>query len=416
MAVKESNAVCSPLALGLASVLTGWLGSVPAAQWDLYTVANTNELMRVDPDTCAATTIGITQDSVTGPVRRIRGLAYDPTGTMYGITREGDLVTVDLFSAMTTDLNLSVDITGIEPFWSGLAFRGAPDNALYAANASGHELVRIDLNTMTSAQAGCTGLAPSCSTGQILGLDFHPDPLDGRLYAANRTNHNIVELVPDPLNPTSSVLYFTWGGATSGVLNPQAIAFHPESHVLYGICESGTFSSERLVTYSAPGMNSTTRCILPFGILENVGGGEDTYGWGGLAFAPCGNEDGWEENDTCGDSAALPPFATWSLFVSKLDRDWYRMLVPARSKLNVYMYFAHADGDIDVRLYKKCGGALLFSGEGSNDNEAFVWTNLGHAAREVFLQVRINDSSVRDCNYYGLGWHTTRLPGRHRRR
>ena len=60
----------------------------------LYTVTDQNELAAVDVGTLSTTIIGVTRDTNSGPKRRIRGLAYDAANSiLYGMTREGDLVT-----------------------------------------------------------------------------------------------------------------------------------------------------------------------------------------------------------------------------------------------------------------------------------------------------------------------------------
>ena len=111
------------------------IASVPGQL--LYTVTNANKLAAVNvslmPLASGTTIIGVTQDSVSGPVRRIRGLAYDIANKiMYGMTREGVLVKVDIFTGKTTPL-LSFGAVG--DFWSGLAFDGT--NKLYTTNAFG---------------------------------------------------------------------------------------------------------------------------------------------------------------------------------------------------------------------------------------------------------------------------------------
>ncbi len=87
-----------------------------------------------------------------------------------------------------------------------------------------------------------------------------------------------------------------------GVNNPQAITFHPATGILYAIHDHFSMSNNAaLSTYDFTAEMATELCELPFGIVESVGGGNDTYGWGGLAFGPkCSGLfcDGFESGDT----------------------------------------------------------------------------------------------------------------------
>jgi hypothetical protein len=260
----------------------------------LYAVTNANQLAAIDVDNaCATTIIGVTRDTASGPVRRIRGLAYDAVSdNMYGMTREGDLVSVNRLTAATTFL-FAVSPHGSPPnFWSGLAFNGT--NKLYSTNAFGaHELVEIT-NATSATVVGSTAF--SGTPLQILGLDFYPSsaplipptfngthPALSVLYGSNRNNDNIVVV-----NAGNGAVTMPMGNHTVGVNNLQEIAFHPETGALYAIHDRFSSSNNAaLSTYNFTTEMSTELCELPFGIVETVGGGNDTYGWGGLAFAPC---------------------------------------------------------------------------------------------------------------------------------
>ncbi|MFT4541184.1 MAG: hypothetical protein ACI835_003645 [Planctomycetota bacterium] len=264
----------------------------------LYTVADTNELMRVNVSTCTATAIGVTRDTPTGTVRRIRGLAYDTAHeTLYGMTREGDLVTVDPLTAQTSFVTSIAGITGAPAteFWSGLSIEsGVFEETLYTTSAfGGRELVQISLilpgHFPFAAVIGSTAHS-SGSALQTLGVAMYPptapptvgNPFLGSLYTANRSNMNISEL-----DRLTGELTFPMGNHTMGVNNPQAITFHPETGVLYSIHDhSAGNNNAALATYDFTAEMATTICVLPFGIVESVGGGNDTYGWGGLAFIP----------------------------------------------------------------------------------------------------------------------------------
>lgn len=256
---------------------------------NMLTVSNTNELMRVDLATLSATSMGVTEDPGGGPVRRIRGLAFVGS-TLYGMTREGNLVTIDPLTAQTAFVHsVHTSSPTAEQFWSGLTHRveGGTD-VLYTVNAfggmTGQELARIDLSgTVSHTIQGPTSWTPGSVT-QMLGVTFAT--VDGvqKLVASNRQNMNVVEM--DPLDGSFD---FTWDNATSGVNNNQQIGVHPGTGVIWGIHDfsfDAALSTFDLDTTAGTQL-ATLEGILPFGIIESVGGGNDTYGWGGIAFMEC---------------------------------------------------------------------------------------------------------------------------------
>ena len=290
---KKLRPLMALLALAVA-VLTA-NAQAQAGTWDLLTVSNTNTLMRVDINSSTSpfpsTIVGVTQDapSAGGTVRRIRGLAFAGT-TLYGITREGDLVTVDEHTGQTTFVYSIGTGSPTTQFWSGLTYDPLT-NALYTVNAFGgltdQNLVRIHLGPPpTHTVQGATTLVGGTFAFQMLGVAFMdlggPTPT---LLASNRQNENIVEM-----NPATGEFMFTWGNVVSGVPNPQQIAVNPGTGVLWAINDhSQTSSNASLSTFTPATMQSTNAGELPFGIVETVGGGNDTLGWGGMAFTPHGN-------------------------------------------------------------------------------------------------------------------------------
>lgn len=281
----------------------------------LFTVSNANQLMSVDvnghvvgtPFNLVTKGIGVTQDAGGGPIRRIRGLAYDDTNAiMYGMTREGDLVDVNLNTGTTAHLFTLPPLplaNSAGDFWSGLAFDGT--SKFYTTDAYGErlaEITRLSSSTFTAALVGSTRLTMVGSTviasptgRQVLGLDFYPasapvppptfngtHPTAGVLYGSNRTNDNIVAV--DTSTGDLTGLY----EFTTDVNNLQEIAFHPNTGVLYSIHDNFSTSNlhATLSTYDFSTGKGTELGELPFGIVEHTCCGNDTYGWGGLAFAP----------------------------------------------------------------------------------------------------------------------------------
>jgi uncharacterized repeat protein (TIGR01451 family) len=262
----------------------------------LYTISNTNVLEAIDVVTHAVTTIGVTQDNPAIPARRIRGLAYDSAADiLYGMTREGDLVKVDRTTGQTTFLYSLVTGDPATEFWSGLAFDGS--NHLFTTNAFGrHELVELTRtgNSFSETFVGSTNFGAG-SVLQILGLDYYPssapavpatfngtDPTTGVLYGSNRNNNNIVVV-----SASTGAVTMPFGNQSVGVSNMQEIAFDPVTGELYAIDDHSSQSSNAaLSVYNFTTVTSTEWGELPFGIVESLGAGGETYGWGGLAFAP----------------------------------------------------------------------------------------------------------------------------------
>jgi hypothetical protein len=69
-------------------------------------------------------------------------------------------------------------------------------------------------------------------------------------------------------------------------------------------------------------------------------------------------DDELEENDICLQATLLADGFYGHLFVSKVDFDWYEIVLPAAGNLHVEAQFAHASGDIDIYLYDSCPGVI----------------------------------------------------------
>ena len=119
---------------------------------------------------------------------------------------------------------------------------------------------------------------------------------------------------------------------------------------------------------------------------------------------PCtsGIDDGLEENDTCASALALPLGGYAPLFVSKTDRDYYELLLPAGETLDVSCNFPHWLGDIDIFLRDACGGSVLAQGISATDNEHVQWVNTTGSLAVLQLEVQVWSGSDGDCNTYGL--------------
>ena len=152
---------------------------------------DTNTLVSVDLGSLAnglftATTKGpTTLQGSGGQTAEIRGLAYDNNNhTMYGITAQGVLATVNLHTGATAPVYTLQGYAQNE--WSGLVFDGT--NTFYAVNAFGNQMVAINPFNHTATVVGNTNYLNSPQ--QILGLASS----GGVLYGSDRTIDNLVTI------------------------------------------------------------------------------------------------------------------------------------------------------------------------------------------------------------------------------
>lgn len=257
---------------------------------------DTNTLMSFTLPSTTATPMGLGQHQYNA---EIRGLAFDNyNNTLYGITAQGVLVTVDKTTGIVTPTTLTLSSTTNE--WSGLAFDG--QNTLYAVNAYGsNELVAIDVPNLTWTVIGHTIFTYGGQKipQQILGLAYSAS---GVLYGSDRSIDNVV-------------IISTQGGGvsipynhTGGVTNFQEIGFDP-SGTLYVVFDHGAPHNDAgFAKFDFTTGTATEVGGLNFEIDFDGVGGNSTYGAGGFAFvssclAPPSNMVAWYPFDTA-------PFAT----------------------------------------------------------------------------------------------------------
>jgi len=126
-----------------------------------------------------------------------------------------------------------------------------------------------------------------------------------------------------------------------------------------------------------------------------------------LVEAQCPLDDSFEDNDDCASAVIAPLGLTSGLVVhgaaSTLDRDfWIIQNVPDGHELIIDVLFAHANGNIDARLYSNsnCSG-LVAVGSSSTSNENLAEINSTGATKDYYLMV-LGSSAAFDCNNYDL--------------
>ena len=110
------------------------------------------------------------------------------------------------------------------------------------------------------------------------------------------------------------------------------------------------------------------------------------------AVLTAGADDLQEGSDTCLAALSSTPLAPGSyghLVVKRLDQDWYKLTVPVGEQAHVRMSCIHADGDVELELYRNCTLPPLVQSLGDSDSEEFHFTNTGPDST-LYLRVFVN--------------------------
>jgi hypothetical protein len=119
-------------------------------------------------------------------------------------------------------------------------------------------------------------------------------------------------------------------------------------------------------------------------------------GFSGLLIQ--GSDDDFEDNDTCDGAHDLEYGNHTDLVIKSTDEDWYRLTLENGQNLSGTLVFTDANGNIDLEIYKGCGGGdggeLVASSQTNSDNELFSYTNDTGATDDFYLRT------------YLVGWGT----------
>lgn len=131
-------------------------------------------------------------------------------------------------------------------------------------------------------------------------------------------------------------------------------------------------------------------------VLRGAGGGAESVPYGLRADVSCGEacaEDDWEENDAPATAAEWPGHAVDGILCAG-DDDYYVIDAPTPGcTLRAHLDFAHADGDLDLRLLGPDGLPLAVSGSAS-DGEAVE--RVLEATGSHYLQVYLIGAAARN--------------------
>lgn len=117
--------------------------------------------------------------------------------------------------------------------------------------------------------------------------------------------------------------------------------------------------------------------------------------------------DRFEENDSPGDAEALSAGSYGDLLMCmsssfSADNDWYEVFVPGNATVDAKATFAHADGNIDMRLHEQTSFGLsqVDSSASTDDDESVTATNSSSSGKNYLVEVTGDDGPFR--NQYSL--------------
>lgn len=132
-----------------------------------------------------------------------------------------------------------------------------------------------------------------------------------------------------------------------------------------------------------------------------------------LASAQCaGGDDHFEENDTCAGASLISAGFHPSLHVVRTtDLDYYLVSVPDGHQAEIEVFFAHANGDIDVRVFDATCTNVLTSSNSVTNNELVTVANTSGVLQNYVLEVLLwDDPSNADCTDYDLDLAINPIP------
>jgi len=100
-----------------------------------------------------------------------------------------------------------------------------------------------------------------------------------------------------------------------------------------------------------------------------------------------GSDDGLEDNDTRETAREISPGYLSNLIVKATDEDWFRVTVPAGSRLNFRADLNNNNGDIDTSVFRAGEVAAEASSSGASNNQTIELTNFSDGA--IVYTIRI---------------------------
>jgi hypothetical protein len=329
--------------------------------WILFGTSDTESF----PTFCATTEVGETthDDPPSGPFSSVwfrweppfnGNFVVDTLGSDFDTTL--GVYTDDFFPSYPLTV-VDRDDDGLPNFLSTVAFTASTANTYFFA---------VDRAGSGPAGNATININWTCSDDPF-------EPNDTRVTATGLTNGVTESVVVCPDNQD---WYKTTNISAGDVITAEALFAHADGDLdilIYdpsGTQVSGSFSStdnETATHTAAVGGVYTLRADAGVGLNRNIDY-DVTLTW---APPPC-VDDGFEPNDTRLTAAGLTNGVTESVVLCPANDDWYKTTsVSAGDVITAEALFAHADGDLDIRMFDPSGTQVELSASAS-DNETMT--------------------------------------------
>ena len=209
-----------------------------------------------------------------------------------------------------------------------------------------------------------------------------------RLSTVTMTNNIFWANVPDQIENSSSTIdvryscvQYSWPGVGNIHTDPQfSDSANADFHLRQSPCESGSQS---------PCVDTGSPTTPPVAGTTRSCGGEDssTVDMGYHYPSAGGGEEGdvFEPNDGPSNATETDDGSFFGLRIDVNDTDWFKMWMHQGQELELSIFFSHAQGDLDLRLYDPDVNPLV-SSDSVDDFESVRWTaeRTGFYFAEVF--------------------------------
>ena len=214
--------------------------------------------------------------------------------------------------------------------------------------------------------AGWTSSNPANGTWSV-GV-HHPSGSWKRYSRGRKRSTGLSDFHRIEWDVSGAIATIYYGSSGSGI-------YREDNQQLYGICSFG---------YGEAGCDN---------LNVDIYYGKFSYVYSAMSsLLAAGTDDGFENNDSCGNAATLSEGSHSNLIVKSTDEDWYRVYLQNGEQVEILLDFVDAYGNVDAELYDGCGGTLVASASTTSNDEALYWINNG-PAQYVYLHVFLSDDT-----------------------
>lgn len=103
-------------------------------------------------------------------------------------------------------------------------------------------------------------------------------------------------------------------------------------------------------------------------------------------------DDSMEDNDDYGNASMVSPNYYFNLTIIETDEDWFKLFLNPGDTIDVYIYFNHSEGDLDMELYDPVDAITSRTGSYSTTDDEFI----------SFTADKPGDWRIRVYHYSGL--------------